>query len=441
MVARFLRPPILVAALLVLVAIAAPTATGGMWAFTDQYLVRKFAAVIVALYALLLAGYFVARGRVSPVRDAAWFVVKVSAVILSLEVMLQVAGAFVDLDSVALDRRFRLSPYRNAPWAEQYFREFAETEPDFEQFVMWRREPFRGRYINILPGGFRATWRQGAGPDDTRDTVLVFGGSTVWGSGARDDHTIPSHIAKRLAGRGDYHVVNCGESAYHTPQELVYLSVLLRSGVRPCAVIFYDGVNDVYSAWDDGDAETVQHYRRMESRIEAQRTIPLLVDAVYNGLSNYSYLFDVFAIVARSIAPSGGGGADTFPRHERPYLDSIALAAADSYERSYRQVEALARAYDFTFACFWQPSLYTEATLTDEERSYPELANADLRYLYPRVREILRARDLTQFHDISDVLAGHDSTVYLDHCHLTEVANAVVARSIVERMGDAFGAE
>ncbi len=440
MVARFLRPPILVAALLVLVAIGALASTGGMWASTEQFLVRKFAAVIVALYALLLAGYFLARGRVGPVRDAAWFVAKVSAVVVAVELMLQAAGAIVDFDNTAMDRRFYLSPYRKAPWAEQYFREFAEAKPDFEQFVMWRREPFRGEYVNILPGGFRKTWRPSASSDDTRDTVLVFGGSTVWGSGARDDHTIPSHIAKQLADRGNYDVVNCGESAYHTPQELVYLTTLLRSGTRPRVVIFYDGVNDVYSAWDDGDTETVQHYRRMESRIEAERTIPLLVDAIYNGLQNHSHLFDAYTAVARSLVRSGGA-ADTFSHHDRPYLDSIALATADSYERSYRQVEALARAYDFTFACFWQPSLYTEATLTDEERSYPELANADLRYLYPRVREILRARDLTQFHDISNVLAGHDSTVYLDHCHLIEAANAAVAGEIVEPMGDAFAPE
>ncbi len=67
----------------------------------------------------------------------------------------------------------------------------------------------------------------------------MFGGSTLWGTGVKDEHTIPSFLQSFLGK--DYDVYNYGETGYVSMQELNYLLHMLAKGNIPEAVIFYDG--------------------------------------------------------------------------------------------------------------------------------------------------------------------------------------------------------
>ena len=137
---------------------------------------------------------------------------------------------------------------------------------------MWRRASFDSEYITIDRDGFRRTWKR-SGPDESPpDMIFVFGGSTVWGTGARNDYTIPSLMAKQFAQENlNVHVVNYGESAYCFAQEIIHLVTLLQEGRRPRAVIFYDGVNDVSNAYQDGRAETVSQHETMKGADGVER--------------------------------------------------------------------------------------------------------------------------------------------------------------------------
>ena len=70
---------------------------------------------------------------------------------------------------------------------------------------------------------------------------MVFGGSTLWVTGASDSQTIPSHFNSLT----NTPVYNFGESGWNSRQSLNQLINAIGDGRNPSVVIFYDGVNDI----------------------------------------------------------------------------------------------------------------------------------------------------------------------------------------------------
>ena len=99
-----------------------------------------------------------------------------------------------------------------------------------------------------------ATWQptarsRGVEAEQKPVKLLMLGGSSLWGFGARDDQTIPSLLARKLHERGlKVEVKNLAELGYVSTQEVIGLIRELQTGYRPDVVIFYDGVNDTTSA-------------------------------------------------------------------------------------------------------------------------------------------------------------------------------------------------
>src|SRR5208337_749990 len=103
---------------------------------------------------------------------------------------------------------------------------------------------YTGKYINVDSNGFRNTTH---GQGDRSDCqyparVFTFGGSTMWGVGARDDETIASWIQKLLDLRhACVEVTNMGQDGYVSTQEVLLLAEQIRRGNIPNLVIFFDG--------------------------------------------------------------------------------------------------------------------------------------------------------------------------------------------------------
>ncbi|HEU4371681.1 MAG TPA: hypothetical protein VFV05_25955 [Methylomirabilota bacterium] len=112
-----------------------------------------------------------------------------------------------------------------------------------------RRKPFKGKCVTVNQRGFRATWNERGGADDLRRNVWLFGGSSIWGSGARDDYTIPSSLSKLLAERfPGVFKVNMGETGYVSTQEVITLLKEVQRGEAPHVVIFHNLLNPSRSA-------------------------------------------------------------------------------------------------------------------------------------------------------------------------------------------------
>src|SRR6202035_4072960 len=104
--------------------------------------------------------------------------------------------------------------------------------------------PYRSRYFNIGNQGLRVTVgaKPLAGVQDHPIRIFMFGGSTMWGEGARDPYTIPSWLQGMLnASPRPVQVTNYGQDAYVNTQEMLALFEQLRKGNVPDIAIFYDG--------------------------------------------------------------------------------------------------------------------------------------------------------------------------------------------------------
>ena len=157
---------------------------------------------------------------------------------------------------------------------------------------------------------------------------------------------------------------------------------------------------------------------------------------------DHSKLFLAFRQLDRIVgSQSSSGGAEDIQgaasRYSVAQLDSLAGAVAGNYARSHALLDGLSRSFGFNHVCFWQPNIYLEESLTQEEQSYAAHADTKLRRLHKMVRERLRTRRMWNVHDLTHAMHGHEETVYIDHCHLTETANDTIAGLIVRVLGRA----
>lgn len=69
---------------------------------------------------------------------------------------------------------------------------------------------------------------------------------------------VPLHVDAETA-RALQDIINLGETSYVSIQDTILLLRLLQQGVRPDIVVFYDGVNDTFSAYQQGVAGLPQN--------------------------------------------------------------------------------------------------------------------------------------------------------------------------------------
>jgi hypothetical protein len=335
------------------------------------------------------------------------------------------------------DRRVLDEGYAGATWVIEHYRELERLEERWQPYVYFRQKPFQGTTINIGTDGRRATWqslpgnRGRSGPKGSIK-LLMLGGSSLWGFGARDDQTIPSIVARELDRRGyGVEVKNVAEIGYTTTQELVALMRELQAGYRPDVVAFYDGVNDTTSAFLESEAglTTNEANRRKEfnllqspGRLAAALSRKLLLDS-----GSYRFALAVRRKLGTNQATLPSAVTDESMR-------ALAERAVQTYEANVAIVESLSRSYGFQPLFFWQPTVFDKPTLVAFERdeaakfrwSAPMFAA-----VYGRIRSSRGLKADRAFHDLSQLFAGTEGLVFIDYCHTTETANAPIAAEIV----------
>jgi lysophospholipase L1-like esterase len=116
----------------------------------------------------------------------------------------------------------------------------------YAPWVQFRAPEFRGKYLNTDARGFRRTTApKSSGGNPLK--VHVYGGSTTFGYGVPDDHTIPSYLQRQLdqeSGGRAVLVKNFGIGFYYSSQEQQLLLTALKDGDVPDWAIFIDGGND-----------------------------------------------------------------------------------------------------------------------------------------------------------------------------------------------------
>jgi lysophospholipase L1-like esterase len=313
-----------------------------------------------------------------------------------------------------------LADFEGAPelGREREFQRFS-----WHPYVYWRHRPFDGRHVHVDAQGLRDTWNA-AGPEGALD-IQVFGGSTAWGWGAPDDATIPSLISRSLAQTlsTPVHVTNRAQFGYVSTQGLIALTLDLRAGRVPDAVVFYDGVNDVFSAYQAGRAGDPKNEWRRREDFESVRR------AFQRRLAGH---LATVKLVRRAFAPD-----------PEPPVDPARLAAevVRAYAGNLRVVESMAAAFGFEVRFYWQPTVWLKSGLTPYERAAGE-HYAYLEALYrAAAAEIAAHPELSRnprFGDLGKILADREEPLFLDFCHIGPAGNRIVAEQIAADLAEAL---
>ncbi len=365
---------------------------------------------------------------------------------VALLVILVIEGAFQafflirdrgrPMFSVVTVDRMRAANPRQA-WTEAYPRELVDAVQErWRSYVYWRARPHRGAFINIDEQGLRKTWNASPAPTASQAKIFMFGGSTLWGYGARDDYTIPSLVSKRLAGRlpAAPFVVNYGEPGYVTTQELITLMLELRAGNVPDVVVFYDGVNDAWAAFQSGVAGLPQNEVNRVVEFNSRNRV-----AWRRGVLEKVGLYRFTRGVLGSLGATPAEGAS------RRFLDpTLAAATVDTYFANVRLVNMLAREYGFRAVFYWQPTIYSKKVLSpDEERwrligsrmprrggGTPLFAD-EYRAFNEAFRKKLQSSRIENVHDLSVTFENDPRTIFIDRFHISEPGNEKVAEAMI----------
>jgi lysophospholipase L1-like esterase len=312
--------------------------------------------------------------------------------------------------------RAEADAYGGAPWVVDYWREQKQTKERWVPYSYFETEPFQGRYINVGRDGLRRTWNRAEGKDDAR--VYMFGGSTIWGFGSRDEGTIPSALSRLLAEADlDVQVKNFGQNSHVSTQQVIVLLKALATGPAPDIVIFYSGANDVGSSLLTGFAG--QSFAERDRAREFQ--------ILWRSRDLFSALLasSGFARLTRFIEPPRPFPAPPDPKR----ADELAREVVQRYAANVRLVEESGRIVGFRPIFYWQPTVQDKGYRSPYEQSLLERDKA-VDFFKEVHRDLVAHETLAHnenFHDLTELFAEEHKPCYLDRVHLSEEANRKVA--------------
>lgn len=324
--------------------------------------------------------------------------------------------------------------YPSAPWLKDYVAEFQRSRLKWKPYLYWQRKPMSGRYINVDGEGRRLTFSSENAVCTGRVVVVcMFGGSTMWGEGVRDGHTVPSEVQRLLREAGiNAKVVNEGEGGYVSTQEMIKFLLLVREGRTPDAAVFLDGLNDSYSAWENKAAGIPQNEcNRVKDFNLSSNPIRMAKVALAGGQRGWS----IFRYLHQRINRSGGGIATSLDTNR---TEAVARDAWQLYEQNVRFIRAVAGTAGVRTLFFWQPSILEKQTATAFEERIRGLQPPDEKAVCLRTYEIA-ARACAEkpdlgIHDVSHCFDEVSGPRFMDIFHLNEQGNAELAAEIVKEL-------
>ncbi len=289
--------------------------------------------------------------------------------------------------------------FSEEPWADEAMTNAASTSGRPDPVVGWRGNDLRSTYVNVV-GGRRVSWS----PPDPTMTVWFFGGSTMFGDGQRDDHTIPSAFVRRAAEDGiRIEAVNFGLASYNNYQETLVFVQALEELPPPDLAVFYDGANEWSTALERvnyGEIEPGRIYFQAaseEDRAERVSRAP--------------------AVTASS---------------EEQFELAVGLGA-EQYRSGVDIARAAGAAKGVDVVHIWQPGLWSTPVrpftqpLLDRWQFTPDTLEQ-----IRRIMDEMRDRSGVGPIDLGDALVDVDRPTFFDPAHTNELG----ARVIAERMYD-----
>jgi hypothetical protein len=311
-------------------------------------------------------------------------------------------------------------------WSEDDVRALLKETPredhefEYEPWTGFRERPFRGRFVNIDPAGFRISKNQAPWPPQPGKTnVFVFGGSTTFGWYLPDDETIPSYL-QECAGQHAA-VYNFARPAYFSSQELALFQQLLRSGNVPQVAIFVDGLNDFILS--EGVPKFTTELRQfMDGKAES------------NPLGNLPMVRAAQWLQYRL------GYAPAEPEAGPPdYRDPVVLnGVVQRWLANKKMIESLAAAYGVRAIFVWQPVPLYKYDLRyhfflHSDKAFGGFVRAE--YGYPLVADLQAQGKLgNDVLWLADMQENKRENLYVDSVHYTAAFSKEIAGRICQSL-------
>ena len=271
---------------------------------------------------------------------------------------------------------------------------------------------FHSRYLNVKDGE-RRTWR----PPECgcrRLTVWFYGGSTTFGLGQRDDHTIASELARLAWADGiALDVRNRGVLGDLNWEESQRFAWDVAAGPKPDLVIFFDGYNEIAGA----------EYRNDAHRSNDRSPVDWTAETFYDDVPRWPAWLLPFGV------PSGAG-LDPPPPSRRIGPEAIARRATENYEHGRLAAPATAERLGVSAAWVWQPDRYTRA-LDSREPTKDAATEATQR----RIRREIERHPPTDIHDLTKVYDAVNAPIYYDDVHTLEQGARIIAAAMYRQVG------
>jgi len=244
----------------------------------------------------------------------------------------------------------------------------------YAPFVEFRPLPAAKKHVNVLEAGYRRGAKsQPWPPRDTDYVVFVFGGSTTFCYGLRDEHTLVAALDNELQTLWPDKSVQCynfGRGYYFSTQEKIFFQTLLAEGHVPDLAIFIDGLNDFYHA--DGRTELsdrLYEYTAPDLPKEPVQTPYALEDmavAVSTLLTRYANNIRMTRVIADEYQVATVFVGQPVPRYRYPATPEFyPFVKPEGHELcvwGYNRFEAAARRGDFGGNFIWCGDAFSEAT-------------------------------------------------------------------------------
>ena len=316
----------------------------------------------------------------------------------------------------------------------------------YAPFVVWRANPaLNSDSVTVDPGGYRIT------PDVSTEQdaykVFLLGGSAMWGSNVSDSGTIGAFLQTYLSESmgSEVAVSNLAQVGYSSTQEIIELVLQLRSGNIPDFVIYYDGFNDVWGAYESGRAGSHHSEGPIAARVEGKPEA-FNVPPPFEALLQESNIWLLITSI-RNRTPDFASELQRVETYSTMgvHTDSLAAEVVETYLGNCHIVEALAEQYGFKYIFVWQPSIwYGEKIKTEDEQ---DIYNGGFEFFLaggdPAFKELYTATyclfestavDSLHYFSFSGIFDDVEETVYNDYSgvHVYSWANELIAQNIIE---------
>lgn len=310
--------------------------------------------------------------------------------------------------------RWELPNYEgNRDLGKQIFADYQSLQYEYYPFVGWKAKPYKGKTTTVSPEGIRVH-QQTQSSDSSRKIAMFFGGSTMWGEGSDDQHTIPA-LFNGL--NPEYEVTNYAQLAYNTRQELDELITQYSKGKKPDLVVFYDGVNDASFLCPSDITELPGH-----------RLVPMFRDRIY--ISNVAIarkaLYNIF--LEKTVRAIQHFRKGTTSRYNCISDPSKAEEIATLFVRHWEMAHEMVTTRGGKFIAILQPASFF-GTPSISHLKFDDELQENGRTVYELIVSKLKEKQYDWVYDLSGAFDG-EGVYYIDFCHVSANGNEVIAKRL-----------